>query len=48
MSETIAIPEVEVKREKVFIPTEMSITEVQQEYSLNRATARRAKKTGSM
>ena len=38
----------EVKREKVFIPVEMTITEVQTKYSLNRATARRAKKTGSL
>jgi len=38
----------EVKREKVFIPAEMSITEVQKKYSLNRTTARRAKKTGSL
>ena len=45
MSET-ATPE--VKREKVFIPAEMTIGEVQKEYSLNRATARRAKKTGSL
>ncbi len=38
----------EVKREKVFIPAAMSITEVQTKYSLNRPTARRAKKTGSL
>jgi hypothetical protein len=47
MSETVT-PEVEVKREKVFIPAEMSISDVQQKYSLNRPTARRAKKTGSL
>ena len=45
MSETVTQ---EVKREKVFIPDEMSITEVQNKYSLNRPTARRAKKTGSL
>ena len=44
MSETVT-PEVEVKREKVFIPAEMSITEVQNKYSLKRPAARRAKKT---
>ena len=43
MSET-AVPEVEIKREKIMIPDEMTITEVQKKYSMNRATARRAKK----
>ena len=43
MPET-AIPEVEVKREKVFIPAEMSIGEVQKKYSFTRAKSRRIKK----
>jgi len=43
MSETV--PQ-EVKREKIFIPEKMSITEVQKKYSLKRPAARRAKKTG--
>jgi hypothetical protein len=43
MSET-ATPEVEVKREKVFIPAEMSIGEVQKKYSFTRAKSRRIKK----
>jgi len=43
MSET-ATPEVEVKRERIVIPEEMTISEVQEKYSMNRATARRAKK----
>ena len=34
----------EVKREKIFIPGKMSITEVQKKYSLKRPAARRAKK----
>jgi hypothetical protein len=38
----------EVKREKVLIPEEMTISEVQQKYSLNRATARNAKKKVSL
>jgi len=47
MSET-AIPEVEVKREKVFIPAEMTISEVQQKYSFSRQKSRMAKKKVSL
>ena len=39
-----AVPEVEVKREKVFIPEKMTVTEVQKKYSLKRPAALRAKK----
>ncbi len=45
MSE-IATPE--VKREKVFIPNQMTVDQIQKKYSLTRPASRRAKKTGSM
>jgi hypothetical protein len=45
MHETVATPE--VKREKIFIPDEMTIDQIQKQYSLKRPAARRAKKTGS-
>ena len=47
MSET-ATPEVEIKREKVFIPEEMSVSEIQKKYSFTRAKSLRTKKTGSL
>ncbi len=46
MHETVA-PE-EVRREKVFIPENFSVSEIQKKYSLTRAASRRAKKTGSL
>lgn len=46
MSETV-VPE-EVKRERVLIPENFSVSEIQEKYSLTRAASRRAKKTGSM
>jgi len=45
MSET-ATPE--VKREKVFIPKNYSVDQIQQKFKLTRPASRRAKKTGSM
>jgi len=45
MSETVTP---EIKREKIFIPEKMSVTEVQKKYSLKRPAARRAKKTDFM
>lgn len=45
MSET-ATPE--VKREKVFIPDNFSVDDIQQKFKLTRASSRRAKKTASM
>jgi hypothetical protein len=38
----------EVKREKIFIPDEMTITEVQEKYSFSRAKSRNAKKKVSL
>jgi hypothetical protein len=38
----------EVKREKVFMPKNFSVDQIQKKYSLKRPAARRAKKTGSM
>jgi hypothetical protein len=43
-----AQPDVEIKRERVLIPDEMTISEIQKKYSLNRATSRRAKKKDSL
>jgi len=43
MSENAATPK-EFKREKIFIPEKMSVTEVQKKYSLKRPAALRAKK----
>ena len=45
MSET-ATPE--IKREKVFIPDEMTVDKIQKKYSLTRAASRRAKKKDSL
>jgi len=45
MSKTATI---EVKREKVFIPDEVTVDKIQKKYSLTRAASRRAKKTGSL
>jgi len=45
MSET-ATPE--VKREKVFIPKNFSVDQIQKKFKLTRPASRRAKKTGSM
>ena len=45
MPET-AIPE--IKREKVFIPAEMSISDVQKKYSFSRQKSRIAKKKVSL
>ena len=45
MSET-AVPE--VKREKVFIPKNYSVGQIQKKFKLTRAASRRAKKTGFM
>ncbi|MBT4287189.1 MAG: hypothetical protein HOD92_07600 [Deltaproteobacteria bacterium] len=46
MHETVATPE--VKRERVLIPDEMTVDQIQSKFSLTRAASRRAKKTGSM
>ena len=43
MFENVAT-EVEIKREKIVIPDEMTVSEIQKKYSLTRQTARRAKK----
>ena len=45
MSKTATI---EVKREKVFIPDEVTVDKIQKKYSLTRAASRRAKKKDSL
>jgi len=45
MSETVTP---EVKREKVFMPKNFSVDQIQKKFALTRAASRRAKKTGSM
>ena len=44
MHET-AVPE-EVRREKIVIPDEMTVDQIQEKYSFSRAKSRNAKKTG--
>jgi len=45
MPET-AVPE--VRREKILIPDEMTVDEIQKKYSFTRAKSRNAKKTDSL
>lgn len=48
MFKNAATPDVEIKRERVVIPAEMTVSEIQEKYSLKRPAALRAKKKVSL